>query len=321
MQPNLEFIRHRAELLKLLREFFDSRGFLEVQPPCLASDCVVDAYLDPVAVQSTQLRLGTVHLPGQMLLQTSAESAMKRMLAAGAPSIYSIGPVFRSGEHGRLHNIEFTMLEWYEVGGNLTSGVQMLGELTTQMLAHADFDVQTYRAVFRQTLQVDPIDAPLDCLRELCLPQDAELTAALGSDRNAILDVLMSTRIQPSLGWDQPVIITHYPIGQAALARQSQEDPDCCARFELFARGVELANGYDELTDPETFLQRAETNNSKRRADGRSELVVKSKLYHSMQREKLPPCAGVALGVDRLLMLRVGAGAIDQVIPISIERW
>ena len=320
MKLNMQFIRQRAELLKQLREFFDSRGFLEVQPPCLASDCVVDAYLDPIAIDSDQLRIGTVDLPPQMLLQTSPESSMKRMLAAGAPSIYSIGPVFRSGEHGPLHNIEFTMLEWYEVGGDLLSGISLLAELTTHTLGHASIDVRTYRQVFQETLKLDPLDASIDQLRAMCSPQDAELTAQLGSDRDALLDLLMSTLVQPTLGIERPVIVKDYPLTQAALARPLEDDPDCCARFELFASSVELANGYDELTDAETFRRRALAHNLKRKATDRAELPTESKLYQSMCDGLLPPCAGVALGVDRLLMIRVGAKSINQVIPMTIER-
>ena len=114
-KPNLKLIRQRAELLRQLRQFFDSRGFLEVQPPCLSADCVVDSFIDPIEVTADQLRLG-IDLSDRFYLQTSPEAAMKRMLAAGAPSIYSLGPVFRAGERGVRHNVEFTMLEWYERG-------------------------------------------------------------------------------------------------------------------------------------------------------------------------------------------------------------
>lgn len=320
MKPNLQFIRERAELLRQLREFFDARGFLEVQPPCLASDCVVDAYLDPVSVDASQLQVGSLDLPPKMLLQTSPESSMKRMLAAGAPSIYSIGPVFRGGEHGPLHNAEFTMLEWYEVGGDLNSGIQLLGTLAVQMLGTATFNVQSYRDIFLEILDVDPFASSLERLREVGRPQDQSLLDSLGRDRDAILDVLLSTRVQPQLDSDQPIIIKDYPLSQAALARQSSDDARCAGRFELFASGIELANGYDELTDAEVFLARAGEHNRKRALAGRPELLEKSKLYDAMREPGIPPCAGVALGVDRLLMVRVGATTIDQVIPLPLHR-
>ena len=306
-------------LLRRLREFLDTRGFLEVQPPCLASDCVVDAYLDPIVVDAQQLGIG---LPAktEMFLQTSPEAAMKRMLAAGAPSIYSIGPVFRAGEHGARHNVEFTMLEWYELGGDLASGIQLLGELALEILGGSRFDIVSYRSVFQQCLSIDPIDAPMGRLLEACSDEDPQLIQSVSTDRDALLDVLLSNRIQPTLGVDSPVIVKDYPLSQAALARQSDSDPQCAGRFELFASGVELANGYDELTDPDVFDSRAQQHNLKRELSGRKKLPVQSKLLHSMRGQQLPRSAGVALGVDRLLMVQVGAESIDQVIPITMDR-
>ncbi len=319
MQPNIQLLRHRAKLLKELRAFFDSREFLEVQPPCLAGDCVVDAYLDPIAVDSRQLRLGSHQLPPQLLLQTSPEAAMKRLLCAGAPSIYSIGPVFRAGERGTLHNPEFTMLEWYEVGGNSESAIALLGSLATTILPYDAFDVHSYRGVFQRILGVDPIDAAMDDLRALTAGIERDLSQRIGDDRDTLLDVLMSTLIQPNLGIERPVIIKNYPISQAALARAADDDADCAARFELFASGIELANGYDELTDPQILLERSEVQNQKRVSSGRQALPVPTKLQQAMI-DGLPRCAGIALGVDRLLMLQTGAHSIDQVIPLTIER-
>ena len=260
MTPNIRYLRERADLLRELRAFFDSRGFLEVQPPCLASDCVVDAYLDPIQVDSQQLRISDVELPPRMFLQTSPESAMKRMVAAGAPSIYSLGPVFRAGEHGHFHNIEFTMLEWYEVGGDMSSGIQLLGELAMQMLNQPSFDVKTYHDVFAD-LKIDP-DTNLDQLRTLLNSDEQDLVESIGSDHDGLLDVLMATRVQPTLGIEHPVIVKDYPATQCALAKELESgSKNCCARFELFARGVELANGYDELTDPNIFVDRAAIQN------------------------------------------------------------
>jgi lysyl-tRNA synthetase class 2 len=319
LPPNIQFLRHRATLLQELREYFDVRGFLEVQPPCLASDCVVDVYLDPIAVDSSQLRLGGIDLPPQMLLQTSPESAMKRLLCAGAPSIYSIGPVFRAGERGRLHNPEFTMLEWYEVGGNGESAIALLGGLVTSILNCDGFDVHSYRTIFQRILGFDPITTSMDDLRAQVADIDRDLAQRIGDDRDALLDVLMSALIQPKLGSERPVIIKNYPISQAALARAAADDAACAARFELFASGIELANGYDELTDPQVLVERAEQHNQQRISSGRQALKVRTKLQQAMI-GGLPRCAGVALGVDRLLMLRTGADSIDKVMPLTIDR-
>ena len=319
LEPNLTFIRQRAALLRELRAFFDSRGFVEVQPPCLATDCVVDAYLDPITVQASDLRVGEAMLSDLLYLQTSPESAMKRMLCSGAPSIYSVGPVFRSGEMGRHHNVEFTMLEWYQVDADLNCGVDFLGKLATHTLGISEFCVTTYRECFQHYLSLDPIEFPLQDLagRTQEVANDQSLVESICDDRDAMLDVLMSQCIQPKLGAKQPVIVKDYPLSQAALAKRSSTDPQCAARFELFYQGVELANGYDELTDADELLRRAEQQNAKRAALGRGRLPVKTKLYQAML-DGLPDSCGVALGVDRLLMLQVGAENLQQVIPISI---
>lgn len=312
-------MRQRAALLGQLREFFDSRGFLEVQPPCLARDCVIDAHLDPLAITSDQLRLASCELPAEYYLQTSPESAMKRMLAAGAASLYSLGPVFRGGERGRYHNPEFTMLEWYDVGADMAAGVELLGQLAIEMLGHENFDVRSYRQVFIDALAVDPVTAPLTQLRMLAHEIEPQLTDQLTDDRDLILDLLLAKSLQPEFGAERPLVLTHYPLSQAALAKQSSEDPLCADRFELFVAGIELANGYDELCDPEILLERFRSNNAQRVASGRQPLKVETTLLQAMQRG-LPDCTGVALGVDRLLMVQLGLDSIDQVIPLTIDR-
>lgn len=315
-EPLIETIRQRAVLLRQLRQYFDSRGFLEVQPPCLSRDCVVDAYIDPIQVPSRQFALGR-DLPATYYLQTSPEAAMKRMLAAGSHSIYSLGPVFRSGERGDLHNVEFTMLEWYQVNVDLGQGIQFLGELVSHILGGDGYDVISYRQLFRDYVDFDPVDADLGTIGRHVARIDPSMADSTG-DRDLWLDVLLSQRIVPTLGLDRPVIVKNYPLSQAALARQSPEDTQCAARFELFANGIELANGYDELRSPDVLIERARKCNQKRQSTGRQALAMPSTLVQAM-REGLPPCVGVALGVDRLLMVRTGAASIADVIPFPIE--
>jgi elongation factor P--(R)-beta-lysine ligase len=315
--PNIDLLRQRAELLKELRLFFDTRGFFEVQPPCLSRDCVVDPYIDPIVVGSRQLQVG-LDLPPNYYLQTSPESAMKRLLAAGSPSIYSIGPVFRAGERGQLHNPEFTMLEWYDVGANITQAIELLTDLASDVLQRTGCDVVNYRQLFVDVLGFDPLNASLDVVQQQVVKVDPSILETESQDRDFLLDVLLSELIQPALGFDRPVIIKNYPASQAALARPAADDDQCAARFELFANGIELANGYDELQDAEVLLRRAADANQKRTRTGRSQLEVDSSLIDAM-RVGLPACAGVALGVDRLLMVRTGVGSIEQVIPFPIE--
>ncbi|PHQ34848.1 EF-P lysine aminoacylase EpmA [Rhodopirellula bahusiensis] len=313
-------LRQRADLLREIRQFFDDRGFLEVQPPCLGRDCVVDAFLDPIEVEGSQVGLvSEPDSPSTFYLQTSPESAMKRLLAEGAPSIYAITPVFRKGETGVRHNVEFSMLEWYEVGGNAASAIELMGGLAAETLNTPPYKTLTYRDAFGQHLGFDPIDIPIAELRDVVGEVDSSLAESIGLDRDALLDVLLSERIEPVFANDTPTILTRYPVTQAALAKPCDDDPQCAERFELFYRGVELANGYDELLDAEELKKRYEHNNQIRISHGRPALTVETTLLQAMRRG-LPACSGVALGVDRLLMLRVDADSIEDVIPLPTTR-
>lgn len=314
---NVKYLRDRAELLRETRRFFDDRGFYEIQPPCLSRDCVVDAYLDPVTVDRRELGISDPRLPDRFYLQTSPESAMKRMLAGGAPSIYSIGPVFRGGEAGRLHNVEFTMLEWYEIEGDGESAMRLTADYVVQVLAADGCDRVSYRDAFVNHVGIDPIEATTAELNRLVQDLDDSLAASVANDRDEMLDVLLSALIAPQLGIERPLLLTDYPLSQAALAKPSDHDPFCAARFELYVKGVELANGYDELLDAGVMRKRFDENNAKRERAGRDALIAETTLVKAM-RKGLPPCSGVALGVDRLLMLRVGANAIGDVLPFSI---
>ncbi|MEL6110666.1 MAG: EF-P lysine aminoacylase EpmA [Planctomycetota bacterium] len=317
MSINLDHLKARAELLAKTRSLFDGHGFLEVQPPCLSQDCVVDAYLDPLRIATRQFGVGEFP-SSDYFLQTSPESAMKRMLSEGAPSIYSLGPVFRAGEQGPLHNIEFTMLEWYEVEGTAESAIRLLSELARMAFNVEQVEQTTYRMLFQNLVGFDPLETPLTELQRQVAAIDRSLADAVHEDRDALLDVILSERISPKLGDEFPLIVTDYPLSQAALAKASASDSQCAARFELFFRGVEIANGYDELLDGDELARRAAANNVKRRACGREELAGALRLQHAMKRG-LPQCSGVAVGFDRLLMLRVGEVSVESVMPFTIR--
>ncbi|WP_246112493.1 EF-P lysine aminoacylase EpmA [Allorhodopirellula solitaria] len=310
----------RDRLLRLLRGYFHEKRFLEVQPPCLSRDCVIDAYLDPIGIPSTELgipqSLQSAPSP-RYFLQTSAESAMKRLLSRGAPSIFAISPVFRRAEIGARHNIEFTMLEWYEVGGDAASAIELLGRLACQVFGSSSYETISYQDAFASQLGVDPVESPIEQLSERVRGIDANLASSIGPDRDSLLDVLLSQCIEPQLGRSTPTILTRYPVTQAALARRCEDDPRFAHRFELFYRGVELANGYDELLDADELIRRYEVNNEIRRRGGREPLPVDTTLVAAMRRG-LPPCSGVAVGVDRLQMLISDAKSIEEVIPLPI---
>ncbi len=314
-----EMIVARADLLKELRAFFDARGFYETQPPCLSADCVVDAYIDSITIPARAMSLPIDRGREQFFLQSSAESAMKRMLVDGAPSIYSIGPVFRAGEIGPIHNLEFIMLEWYHLNSKIDDEIELVRQLACAMLGQSHCGVITYADAFLKYAGFHPLQIPLLDLERQVTKIDGELAASIRDDRDAMLDVLMSELIQPRLGTDSPVVLRDYPATQAALARVLPDDPRFAARFELYYRGVELANGYEELLDAEELVRRGEDNNTKRIESGRNALNVETGLVRAMRRG-MPPCAGVALGVDRLLMLRRNASRLDQVMPLTIDR-
>ena len=317
-------LMERDHLLRELRSFFHERHFVEVQPPCLARDCVVDPFLDPISVSVSEiglagiLEIGATRPLDRYYLQTSPESAMKRMLAEGAPSMFSIGPVFRSDEQGDRHNLEFTMLEWYEVDGDADSAIELLGTLAMRILATSGYQTVSYREAFENSLGLDPIECASGELIEKVRSIDTGLADSLGDDRDGLLDVLLTEVVEPSFGQERPTILTRYPISQAALARPCRDDPRCAERFELFYRGMELANGYDELLEPDELIRRYEINNAIRLHHGRDALPVDTTLVEAM-RKGLPQCSGVALGVDRALMLRMKAERIQDVIALPFD--
>ena len=312
-------ITQRAELLRQIRSFFDQRDFVEVTPPCLLPECIVDASIEPIRVKSNAIGK-TAHESTEKrsteswFLQTSPELAMKGLLAAGSGSIYTISPVFRGHEWGTQHRPEFSMLEWYEVGANAEQGIATLGTLAMQLFQAESYDVQTYRSTFQKVLGIDPIEADLDSLNRLVQAIDLELAKQLSDDRDDMLDVLLSHRVQPVLGMERPFILCDYPLSQAALAKPCENDPACAARFELFYQGIELANGYDELLDADTLCERTEQTNSKRIRENRLPIDSPKSLVTAM-RSGLPASAGVAMGVDRVLMIRC------EMEDIGMAQW
>jgi lysyl-tRNA synthetase class 2 len=307
---SLDMLRRRAELLKQVRRFFDDRGFLEVETPILSHDTVVDRHLDPLSVtlfaDPCQPQVGE-----KLWLQTSPEFGMKRLLAAGATAIYQSTHAFRGGETGPLHNSEFTMVEWYRVGDDYEAGMRLLGELASAVFGCEEPERLTFREAFQRHAGIDPF-GPLDGLA-----LSPELPA--GADYDVILDYLQTTRVEPQLGGNRPTILYDYPASQSALARIRAGNPPVAERFELYYRGIELANGYHELLDHAALFQRNRENNRLRAADGKYTLPENSRLLQAMQ-HGLPPCSGCALGFDRLVMVATGAKTIQEVMAFPIDR-
>lgn len=306
-------LKKRAELLRTIRHYFDSRGFFEVETPLLSHDIVVDRHLHPIPVNKQKITGKQSDLPDTMWLQTSPEFAMKRLLASGAESIYQVCKAFRQGESGDYHNPEFTMLEWYRVGDSLEEGMEFLGQFIQNLLATPAPQMLTYQQAFLHHAAIDPFEANLEQLA-----QKADIVC---DQRDELLNVILSKFVEPKLGIDQPTILYDYPASQAALAKIRPASPSCPAvaeRFEIYVRGTELANGYHELVDPNELRKRNEVVSQQREQDGSQALPVDSRLLAAME-SNLPPCTGVALGIDRLFMLQQDASSICEVIAFPIE--
>ena len=305
-------LRARAELLANIRRFFHGRDFLEVETPLLCQAGITDPTVEPLRVD----RGRSVSAP--RYLQTSPEYAMKRLLAAGSGPIFQVARAFRDGEAGSRHNPEFTLLEWYRPEFDHHQLMAETADLVRECLGTSEQEKCSYRDLFREILDIDPFTASLEAL-EAAARQHLDL-GGMSGDRDLWLDLLMSHLIEPQLKTRGLCFVYDYPASQAALARiVASDDVLVGQRFELYVEGVELANGYCELTDPAEQRARFERDNARRREHGLPEHPLDEALLAAMA-HGLPPCSGVALGVDRLLMLATSATDIRQVLAFDWER-
>jgi lysyl-tRNA synthetase class 2 len=310
-------VQERANLLRELRHFFDSSRFVEIETPLLSHNTVVDRHLDPLAV-TLYPNPTSPHEGPTLWLQTSPEFAMKRALCHYSRSIYQITRGFRAGESGRLHNPEFTILEWYQTPATYDDGMELVERLVDSLLDRPPTQRIRYADAFDEHLGIDPHRATIAQLKA-CAAATGYEAPDFDADQNGWLDWLLSECIQPHLGCGPPVILYDYPASQAALAKISPGPPPVAERFELYVDGIELANGYHELDDPVQLIDRAAAENKLRAIDGKFTLPETSWLADAMA-DGLPPSAGVALGVDRLLMVRLGLNSIDDVLTFPISR-
>lgn len=313
----LHALRARAAMLADLRRYFADAGVLEVETPLACSSSGTDPSLEPIRARYT----GPVFPRGRGLyLQTSPELGMKRLLAAGSGPIYQICKAFRNGEAGRLHNPEFSILEWYRPGFDLEQLMEEVADIARLALGQPKLasERQTYAGLFESVLQLDVFDNSAEQLQELAIARHVLGAEQLQLDRDGWLDLLMSHLVQPKLGRERLCFVSDYPASQAALARLNR-DGRTAARFELFFAGIELANGFHELVDPDEQAQRFEADNCQRRAQGLRPIKVDRLLLGALE-HGLPDCSGVAVGLDRLLMLRLGENEIDRVLSFSLQR-
>ncbi len=315
-RPNasIENLRARARVLAQIRSFFAEREVMEMETPVLSKCAVSDPFLD-----SLEVSFG--FQPGieeeRLYLQTSPEYAMKRLLAAGSGDIYSMAKVFRNGEFGRRHNPEFTMLEWYRLGFDDHQLMEEVATLVRTVVPALSVQYLSYAELFERELGLDPHQASLEQLQQVCREHvDAPFE---DDDRDTWLNLLMSHVLEPRL--KGAVFIHSYPASMAALAqvRDDEQGRKVAARFELFVDGVELANGYHELTDASEQARRLEADQQQRATLGLPQRPLEQRLVEALE-AGMPDCAGVALGVDRLVMLALGVDSLDQVVSFMHER-
>lgn len=304
----VETAKLRAAMLAGISQFFDRHGVLMVDTPALSLSAVSDANIESVSVE-----IGA-NPAREYFLHTSPEYCMKRLLAAGFPDIAQVCRVFRDGESGKRHQPEFTMIEWYRRNFDLSAMMDETELLLTSVLGDTlDAPPQriAYREAFRRYAGIDPIDADITTLAERVAADD-DLRAALGADRDAWLDLLMLKVVAPAFDKGRLTSVHHYPASQAALARLTPGEPDLADRFEIYRGELELANGYVELTDAAEQAQRFAADQETRRRRGGRTRPLDADFLAGMQ-SGLPRCAGVAVGFDRLLMIRAGEDDIRRV--------
>ncbi len=306
----------RARLNALIRRFFAERGVLEVETPILSVAGNTDANIESFSLEFHGHRDAG---PARRWLRTSPEFALKRLLAAGVGNCYELGRVFRDGEAGRMHNPEFSMLEWYRIGWSHHQLMDECAELVRDAMRMAGRSVSVRESSFRQlyhdSLGLDPMTASEAELRAPLAVFDID---ADGLTRDDWLDLLMTHMIQPTIPGNRVLMVYDYPNSQAALARIRQGDVPVAERFELYLGPVELANGYRELDDPQEQRERFQRDLGRRQKRGAAQPPMDERLLAALS--GLPDCAGVALGVDRLLMAMLGSERLDEVLAFPFDR-
>jgi lysyl-tRNA synthetase class 2 len=299
----IDCLKKRAEILKKIRAFFDARQVIEVETPLLAEAPVTDPHIE--AIQ-------TIGIEGY--LQTSPEYAMKRLLAMGIGSCFQLCKAFRLDPHSRIHHPEFTMLEWYRLDFDDHALMDETEALLQTILSCSPAIRMTYEEAFQRFLHLSALESPSERLKDLFI---AKFGPIPGSDSFTIDDwrmLLFNHGIEPFLTGDSPYFIYDFPASQAALARLKNDS--VAARFEVYMNGIELANGYHELLDPQGQAARFESDLAQRKKLGKLKVPVDNRLLSALS-HGLPDCAGIALGVDRLVMLALNTSRIQEVAVLA----
>ena len=327
-----KMLHARNDMMRMTRRFFHNRGFLEVETPLLSQDSVIDAWIDPFEIQR-ESRENSTNLP-RLFLQTSPEFAMKRLLAAGGDSLFQICKAFRKSEMGDHHNPEFTMIEWYCLNEDHHEQMQFVETFVRDFLhearsfQHREPDTKQnqpwprirYSQLIRETLGCQPQDLNEERCRNIAEQYSIDIPSTM---QNACLEewanLLFVQLVEPTLARIPAIFVFDYPASQSALAKLSDNDSEICSRFELYLDGMEICNGYHELTDAQELVRRQKIQSKLRAEADLKSLPQDNRLIKAMQ-SGLPDCAGVALGFDRLMMHAFNKKSISDVIPFPFDR-
>jgi len=321
-QPTLTWkdAQQRAEIIRKIRQFFVDRNVLEVETPALSQGTVTDVHLEGFNCNYDFLRDSSSEQSQKLYLQTSPEFHMKRLLAAGYGSIFQIAKAYRHEEFGEHHNPEFTMLEWYRVDFDHFELMNEVAELLQSVLGCVKPKQITYQEIFIELLSLDPLTVTREQLLTL-IGEHNKLSDWLVDEHNndILLQFVFSELIEPNIGIDSPCFVYNFPKSQASLAKLCPEDDRVAQRFECYYKGVELVNGFNELTDPNQQVIRFQEDNKQRKQLNYVEKPIESHFISALE-HGFPRCSGVALGVDRLVMIALNKKDIKEVISFPIDR-
>ena len=314
-----ENAKSRSEIIQKIRKFFAEKNVVEVETPLLSNSTITDVYLDAFTSRYSFLSNSSSDNCCEMYLQTSPEFAMKRLLASGYGSIFQICKAFRHEEHGKHHNPEFTMLEWYRLGYDHFELMDEVSQLLI-MILNCQQPIQiSYQDVFLEHVAIDPLEtSKTELLTVIKNHNKLESWLVEECDNDILLQFIFSEIIEVNIGLTTPCFIYNFPSSQASLAKISVKDDRVAERFECYFHGLELVNGFHELTDAKLQLSRFNRDNKTRIAKGLPSKVIDNNFIQALS-HGLPQCSGVALGIDRLVMLAVNVTHINQVISFNIE--
>lgn len=315
-----EDAKKKALILNKIRQFFLNRDVIEVETPLLGQSTVTDVHLEAFETDFNYFPSSSLDVADTLYLQTSPEFCMKRLLASGYESIYQISKAFRHEGKGSIHNPEFTILEWYRIGFEKDDLIKEVSSLLKEVLDCNEPKVISYQDLFIEHVNIDPLEASIDELKAIINKKD-KTSNWINEESNVdiLLQFILSELIEPNIGIDEPVFIHNFPISQASLAKQNTQDARVADRFECYFKGIELVNGFCELTDHIEQLDRFNKDNLERKQIGNKEKPIDTRFIGALK-SGLPSCSGVALGIDRLLMLALNKKKIDEVITFTIDR-